>query len=124
MTQDTHYPEPEQLKTFAQEPNPFHQLYDYEWEFNEENGNIIIDCGNVVYVFEATYINVETAKDEWHRVSDIDFDMSHENAWDWKDDIAAQEDFINAVGTVLGKSDSPIMYNAFWILDRVEILHL
>lgn len=114
----TRLPEPEQLEKFVDEPVFFRSPYEGVWSL-QDNGDMVINHGDVKFVLEATNINVETAKDEWHQVSDIEYEFSHEDAYDEFMNREAREDFVCLSGIIYDTPDSPYQFEAYWIIRKV-----
>jgi len=121
MQQETSYPDPSQLRAFAREPMPFHEVTPSEVEVTED-GFLYHDGGNVVYRYRGEYINVETEPDGWHRVTDLWYaEMTHSEAWDSAEDVEVGEDFVVATGMAPTPEDYFGMYEAYWTLDSITI---
>lgn len=127
MPQDMSYPDPEQLKSYALEPMPFHEINASSLELmvdDERFEDYTLRCGfgNTEYLFRATYIMVETTPGEWEHIEDVSyFDMTHEEAWQPADDLQIEEDFICTTGIASDTPDGPIQYDAYWLLAEVVI---
>lgn len=122
MPQETTYPDPEQLKTYSRDPMPFHEITTSGLEITED-GTLRFPAGNVEYRFDPTYINVETAPEEWERVCDVsDFDMDHCDAFDRAGNLEVGEDYICATGPTDARAE-PAQFDAYWLLGTVTITH-
>jgi hypothetical protein len=121
------YPDPVELREWAAELMPFTSVEDIEMtpDGNAQlvgyGGQDIDGPVSVRYVFDPAYINVETAKGEWHRASDISWtDVDHRKAWELADDVELSEDFICATG-IHPDPNEPYMVQSYWILGMVGI---
>lgn len=119
------YPEPVQLRQFAKEPMPFHDVYldDFEFEIDDE-ANITLrirtDGQDVQYVYRPSYIRVEPEDpdkeattirpnaDQYVHINDVALDMQIE------------EDFIcQTAFSEIGDHEGQL--EAFWLLNKVII---
>lgn len=134
MSTATTYPEPDQLRSFANEPMPFHTIdpslvdANDDAEHSDENGGesdgaavLRSTHGRVTYEYKPAYINVETARDEWHRASDIEWvDVTHREAFEKADHVECSEDYIIAK-FVHPDPTQPYMIEAYWLLNSITI---
>lgn len=125
MQQDTSYPDPEQLKTWAGEMVPFTGGVSPGSVMLTDDGYLsrtdVEDTFEVEYQYRPTYINVETAQDEWHRADDVSWaDIDHEQAWDRAMNVEWGEDFISVTG-MCPDPDQPAQFDAYWILETTTV---
>jgi len=121
MPQETRYPDPKQLRAFAREPMPFHEVHASDLELLDD-GALRHGVESVEYRWSAEYVVIETEPDEWERLSDLSgFDMSHPEAWNRADDIELNEDYVCATGVPDSVDPSVWMYEAYWLLDSITI---
>lgn len=123
MPQDDSYPDPKQLKAFAQEPMPF---TDVENIHLEEGEYLVGNYGNVFYRYRPTYIRVSPAADpdEAYEADERE-GCTLNHGWCFKRaaDLEVSEDIICAAGiTVLGVPEDDAQFGAFWILDEIQIV--
>lgn len=131
MTQDITYPDPEQLRKYADEPMPFHKINasNIEMLVGERgitDGSLRWGAGPVEYIWHPTYILVETERDEWERIEDISwYDMDHTDAWDKAIDLQIEEDFICVTEFISESGEAgdaiPHQFDAYWVLQTVTI---
>jgi len=114
------YPEPEELRSFAANPLPFHDLTASDVSIGRRW--LSAQCPPVFYRYEPAYINLATAEGEWHRESDIDYyDLSFSQAWEYADNVVVEEDYAIASGLTPGDPADPARYEATWVLETIEI---
>lgn len=111
MNQDTSYPDPKQLQTFAKSPSPFHSVDTWDLDLSEEDDKIRAEFDNVTYVYHPTYLREENGEGgalheypEWH-------DMI-EYVWENAINFQIEEDFI-----VIDVDN----YHAYWLLEEISI---
>lgn len=125
--QDTGYPDPAQLRTFAEEPMPFHDIKTADLELIVDDDRMSdhtlrSGVGNVEYRYEPSYIRLEEEEGEHYYAKEYpDWSFNHSEAWEKAEDIEIQGDFICATGFVSGMESDTAMYQAFWILDKTII---
>jgi hypothetical protein len=118
--QDASYPDPDQLKTFAREPMPFHGFRVADLELLDTN-HLRYGVENVEYRFAPAYINVETSEGEWERASDVEWvDVDHQEAWEKAEAWEEGEDFYIAT-YIHPDPEQPHQVHAYWILETIEI---
>jgi len=121
MPQETSYPDPSQLRAFAREPMPFHEVHAKDLELLDD-GTLRYGVESVEYRWPAEYINVETASDEWERLKDVSyFDMTHREAWNQSGDIELAEDYVCAAGMPNNPASRVLFFEAYWILGSITI---
>ena len=108
------YPEPQELREFAQEPMPFHEIHASDLELLD-NDRIRVGYENVEYVYHPTYLRVEFADGEHERHEYPDWEYVLEDVWNDGVDWEIQEDFICV--TML----SDHRYEAYWVLEEITI---
>lgn len=121
MPQETNYPDPRQLRAFAREPMPFHEVHPSDLELLDD-GTLRHGVESVEYRWPAEYIIIETESEEWERLKDVsDFDMSHREAWDQAGNIELAEDYVCATGMPNDPRSGALMFRAYWILGSITI---
>ena len=121
MPQETDYPDPDQLRAFAREPVPFHEVHASDLELLDD-GTLRHGVESVEYRWPAEYTNVETAPGEWKRLKDVShFDMSHREAWGTADNIRLTEDYVCATGVPDAEGPNIWMFEAYWVLGSITI---
>lgn len=121
MTQDHSYPDPGQLRKFAEEPMPFDDILPGDLDLDDD-GHYVATVENVTYDYHPTYINVEVEDGEWEQVSDLSWcDLTHVEAADRYMHMEIQEDFICESGMVTMPNGDPAQFEAFWILEEICI---
>lgn len=120
MKQETSYPDPAQLRKYAEEPMPFHE-FDHAGNFDAQTTEIRFEFDNVEYAFEPTYINIESEDRDYELVENVpDCNLDHYDAWYGALDVEIGKDFICATG-MADRGADVAQYNAFWILEEVVI---
>lgn len=114
MTQDIHYPDPEQLKTFAEEPMPFQEFHGTDLEMLED-GRIRVGIANVEYIYHPTYLLETDEYGEVTRFEYPDWPISAKESFDDSMAISIVEDFISGV------VPADEHYEAYWVLEKIEI---
>lgn len=121
--QDDSYPDPKQLKAFAQEPMPFGTVEDIH---PGKHGYLVGNHDNVFYRYRPSYIRVtpDTAPDSAYEAGERDgCDLDHDYCYREADDLSVEEDFITATGIAVERiPESDAMFEAFWILDEIQIV--
>lgn len=117
--QQTEYPDPAQLRAYAEEPMPFHKIAGGIPEPDPDQ-QISIIRDNVEYVFTPESIMVEVADGERVPVSDADCDMTYYDAYEGAMNFTTEEDFIMATGHPPDVGTS-WRYEATWVLGEVTI---
>jgi len=121
MPQETSYPDPSQLRAFAREPMPFHEVHAKDLELLDD-GTLRHGAESVEYRWPAEYINVETASEEWERLKDVSyFDMTHREAWNQSGDTEVTEDYVCATGMPNDPRSRVLFFEAYWILGSITI---
>lgn len=127
MDRDTSYPDPAQLRRYAQNPMPFHEITAVDLRILEhhdefEDGTIRVTKDNVEYTYRPGDIRVEVSPDEWEHVDDVDdVEMDHFDAWEETTDWQIEEDFIGTMGVFADHDGEVTQCEAFWVLDAVTI---
>jgi len=118
MQQETKLPDPAQLRTFANDPLPFHTVLPKHLSMDEE-GVLVATFDNVMYTYEPRYINVETAvSGEYVNASQCEWtDIDHRTAYERADLVTVEEDFVSTTGIL---PDHPIQYEGYWILETIK----
>ena len=121
MPQETDYPDPSQLRAFAREPIPFHEVHASDLELLDDGG-LRHSAESVEYRWPGEHINVETGPGEWERIKDVShFDMSHREAWDQADNIEVTMDYVCATGVPDVVDPHIWMFEAYWVLGSITI---
>lgn len=122
--QEKRYPDPEQLREWASDPTPFHELSDEDLSVGED-GSItahVDELENVLYVYKPEYINVDDMDEQVRKAESVEwFDLSHREAWNDAIDLSFGEDYISTTGTVMDSRNNPTVYEAFWLLKLITI---
>jgi hypothetical protein len=125
--QESSYPDPEQLRKFAENPMPFHGIVasDLELIENDErmpDGTLRVGYGNVEYRFHPHYISVETEPGNWENVENVEqYDMNHQEIFDLSIDLQIEEDFICVTGFITNDEGETTQFDAYWILGKILI---
>lgn len=123
IQQQTDYPDPEQLKTWAREMVPFTELGDSTLD---EDEYIVVtseeDILQIEYHYRPTYIMVEVAPDEWKRLSDVSgHDISHEDVYEEALVSEEGEDFFCLTTHGSDEDGNDARYDAYWVLEETRI---
>lgn len=119
MPQETSYPDPEQLRAYADEPMPFTEVADLDMNYQ---GHLVGGSEGVEYDFRPSYIRVQPEDDDHYYVRPRDqVEFDHARAWSIALDVEVAEDYVCAHGHAEKMLPRGGMYEAFWILDTVTI---
>lgn len=118
VQQDTSCPDPAQLRTFAREPMPFHDVEPRDLELIEGD-TIRHGVEHVEYRWTPEYVKVETDADDWTTAEETEYDIPHREAWEKAEHTTVEEDYITAlfVPNVVDLWQA----EAVWILDSITI---
>lgn len=125
--QDHSYPDPEQLKTYALEPMPFHDIVASDLEIigDEDgvvDGTLRVGYGDTEYRYRPGDIFVETSREEWEHIDDVDYyDMNHSHAFENAINFQIEEDFVRVTEFVTDNEGEPAQFDAYWVLETVTI---
>lgn len=115
MERDTSYPEPEQLRKYAEEPMPFHEFTATDLEL-VENDKIRVGIENVEYIYHPTYFLIDPGHEDWDRQKYPEWVDKVDGVWKDSLDWEIQKDFICTTGFSDGQK-----YEAYWVLETIEI---
>lgn len=121
MEHDRSYPDPAELRTFEQEPMPFHEIITGNLELSDD-GYLTAEKEHTRYRFCPTYVTVEKKEGEYENVEDVSFtDIDHIEAWERAIHADIQEDFVCVTEFVEGYNGDFHRFHACWVLESVEI---
>lgn len=124
MKQDHSYPDPAQLRTYADDPMPFTDVDGYTVTSDGD-----LKAGSpehpVTYTYEASYVSVhpEDESEGAYNVTEMD-GVTVPHGWCWMnaDHVVSEEDYVTADGYIgPDKAPHPGRFSAFWILSEVTI---
>jgi hypothetical protein len=119
MPQDTSYPDPKQLRAFADDPMPFTNV---EGLTLHDDGRLTGASGGVEYEYTTEYIRISPRVGDHYRASEYpEWGFSHSEAWENRGHSAVESDYIEATGFVDGMESSLAFYEAYWGLDSITI---
>lgn len=121
--QDTSYPEPAQLRQYAQEPMPFTEVDDISLR---HDGYLTGGSEHVEYAYGPTYIrftpeSADSVDDAFEVSEHPDASLDHARCWTEAEHVQVEEDFICATGLADKMVPEPGQFEAFWMLRSVTI---
>jgi len=120
MTQQTSYPDPAQLRTFAADPMPFHSVTASDLELKPYS-SLTATVSDTTYEYAKDTINVEVSDSEYVPLETLpNLKLSYGDAWDDALDVCVVEDYVQVVG-MLQRDGESLAYEAYWILDSICI---
>lgn len=126
MQQDDSYPDPKQLRAFAEEPMPFHDLRPADLEMLH-NGRLRAGVGNVEYEYRQSSLLLEVENGSYTPVERVDrshFEacrFDHARAWQIAGNTEVTEDYVSLTGVAHKMVTSPTQFDATWVLDEITI---
>lgn len=120
-TQETRYPDPAQLRKWADEPYPFDDVLPSDLELQDDE-RLTATVHGTEYVYAPAYITIETKRDEWERQSDVPWATeTHTQAWRSSSLITVEEDYITARYLYQRNSGETFQVEAYWLLDTITV---
>jgi hypothetical protein len=110
------YPEPQELREFAQEPVPFHKIHASDLELLSD-GRIRVGYENVEYVYHPTYLleELENSNGERERYEYPNWPVSASEIFEDSVEWEIVEDYICTTFTVDG------WYEIYWVIEDITI---
>lgn len=119
--QDTRYPDPAQLREWADEPYPFDDVLPSDLELQDDE-KLTATVFNTEYVYAPAYITVEIARDEWDRQSNVSWiNEDHSQAWRSSDLTTIEEDYVTTRYLAPRESGGLCQVEAYWLLDTITV---
>lgn len=119
MPQDTSYPDPAQLRSFAADPNPFTNVEDISLQ---ADGHLVGGAGNVEYDYQPSYIRFSPESGgTWEIRQRDDATLDHAGCWSRRAEVETTADFICVTGFTDDMVPQYGKFDAFWILHSITI---